>query len=150
MLRSAACVFAAAAMAAPAAAAGGALDVSRAWTPAVEQTGRDSPVYMTITNRADAPDSLLRVRCPMDVADFTEKDTTDRGEGGLAMREVKSIAIPANGTATLAPDGDHLTLLHVRQVLREGQTFTCSLVFQKAGTIPVEVTVAPPGAKAAP
>lgn len=143
-------LFAAVVVATPAAAEGVALDVSRAWTPAVDQTGRDLPVYMTITNRADAPDSLVRVRCPMDIADFTEKDATDHGEGGVAMREVKSIGIPANGTATLAPDGYHLTLLHVRQMLREGQTFTCSLVFQTAGTVAVEVKVAPRGAKAAP
>ncbi|MBN9510487.1 MAG: copper chaperone PCu(A)C [Alphaproteobacteria bacterium] len=148
MLRIVAGLFAAVAVAAPAAAAEGfAVDVSMAWTPPVEKTGQDSPVYMTITNRADEPDNLVRVRCPMDLADFTEKDATDHGEGGTAIREVKSIPIPAKGTASLAPDGYHLRLLHVRQILREGQTFTCSLVFQKAGTIPVEVKVAAAGAK---
>lgn len=146
-------LLAAAIVAGPAMAAdtsGGTIELSRAWTLATAQTGGDSPVYMTVTNRGDAPDSLVRVRCPTDLADFTEKQATDRGEGGTAMREVKSFAIPANGATTLMPGGNHLMLLHVRKPLQDGQTFTCSVTFQKAGTVPVEVKVAPSGAKEAP
>ena len=120
-----------------------AIEVSRAWTPASAQTRVDAPVYMTIANRSDGSDSLVRVRCP--VADFSEKHMTDRGEGGLAMREVRAIAIPAGATVTLAPRGLHLMLLHTRQVLQPGETFTCSVIFQKAGAVSVEVTVAPAG-----
>ena len=150
-MRWAAAGFLAASVAAvPAAAAEGAIDVSRAWTPASGQARVDAPIYMTVTNHGDAPDSLVRVRCPADLADATEKHASDRGEGGTAMREVKSLAVPAGGTVTLAPDGSHLMLLNVREPLREGQTFKCSLVFQRAGTIPVEVRVAPGGAKEAP
>ena len=121
------------------------VEVSNAWTPASAQTRIDVPVYMTVANRTDAPDSLLRVRCP--VADFAEKHVTDRGEGGVAMREVKAIAIPPGTTVTLAPRGPHLMLLHTKQALQPGETFTCSVVFQKAGTVPVEVTVALGGAE---
>lgn len=126
------------------------IGLSSAWTPAKAQAGGDQPVYLTITNRGDTPDSLTRVRCPTDLADFTEKHATDRGEGGTAMREVKTFTIPAHGTMRLVPEADHLMLLHVRAPLQEGQTFTCSLVFQKAGTIAVDVKVAPSGAKEAP
>ena len=119
----------------------GAVELSKAWTPAAAQPRGDQPVYLTITNHADAPDTLTRVRCPSEIADFTEKHATDRGEGGLAMREVKSFAVPAGGTTALAPEGNHLMLLHLRAPLQDGQTFTCSLVFQKAGTVPVEVKV---------
>ncbi len=122
-----------------------AIEVTNAWTPALAQTRVDTPVYMTIANRTDAPDSLVRVRCP--VADFAEKHVTDRGEGGFAMREVKAIAVPAGGTVTLAPKAAHLMLLHTKQALQPGETFTCSVVFQKAGAIPVEVTVASDGAE---
>ena len=123
---------------------GASIEVSKAWTPAAAQTRVDTPIYMTIANRSDTPDSLVRVRCP--VSNFAEKHVTDRGEGGFAMREVKAIAIPAGGTVTLAPRGVHLMLLHTTQALQPGETFTCSVVFQKAGTMPIEVTVAPEGA----
>ena len=143
-------ILLAVAAATPAAAAEGGIEVSRAWTPAVTQTRVDSPLYMTVANRGDAPDTLLRARCPTDLADFTEKHVTDRGEGGLAMREVKTFPIPARGTLTLVPNGNHLMLLGVREPLREGRTFTCSVAFQKAGTFQVEVKVAADGAKEAP
>lgn len=121
----------------------GAIEVSNAWTPASAQSRVDAPVYMVIANRTDGPDSLVRVRCP--VADFSEKHVTDRGEGGYAMREVKAIPIPPGAVVTLAPRGPHLMLLHTKQALAAGETFTCSVVFQKAGAVPVEVTVTPPG-----
>jgi copper(I)-binding protein len=127
-----------------------AIALSAAWTPATSQSRVDTPLFMTIANRGDAADSLLRVRCPASIADFTEKHVTDRGEGGLAMREVKSFAIPPQGTVALAPGGNHLMLLQVREPLTVGQTFTCSIVFQNAGTVSVEVLVAPADAKAAP
>lgn len=134
-----------AAMPAMAARAQSAIEVSNAWTPASAQARVDAPLYMMIANRSDGPDSLVRVRCP--VADFAEKHATDRGEGGYAMREVKAIAIPAGATVTLAPRGFHLMLLHTKQALQPGETFTCSVVFQKAGAVPVEVAVAPGGAE---
>jgi copper(I)-binding protein len=142
-------LLAATVLAIPARAADSTIDLSRAWTPPVSQTGGNSPLYMTITNHGDAPDSLVRTRCPTNLADFTEKHGTDRGEGGTAMREVKSFTVPAGGTMTLAPGGNHLMLLHVREPLREGQTFTCLVAFQKAGTVPVEVKVAASGATGA-
>lgn len=116
------------------------IEISNAWTPASAQARVDTPVYMTIVNRGDGPDSLLRVRCP--VADFAEKHVTDRGEGGFAMREVKAIAISGGATVILAPRASHLMLLHTTQTLQPGTTFTCSVVFQKAGAVAVDVTVA--------
>ena len=77
---------------------------------------------MTIANKGDGLDSLLRVRCP--VADFAEKHVTDRGEGGYAMREVKAVAVPPGAVVTLAPRGAHLMLLHTKQALQPGETFT--------------------------
>ena len=121
----------------------GAVEVSNAWTPASAQARIDVPVYMTVANRTDAPDSLLRVRCP--VADFAEKHRTDGGEGGRARRGVKAIASPPGAVTTLAPRGAHLMLLHTKQALQPGETFTCSVGFQKAGTVPVEVAVQAPG-----
>jgi copper(I)-binding protein len=41
-------------------------------------------------------------------------------------------------------------LLNVREPLQEGQIFTCSITFQKAGTVQVDVKVASSGSKEAP
>jgi periplasmic copper chaperone A len=134
------------ALCAAAALAADAIEVRAAWTPPLARQGGDTPLFMTIVSRADAPDSLVRARC--DIADFTEKHTVDRGEGGLAMREVRAIPIPPGQTVTLAPGGYHVMLLHTKQPLAAGDTFACSVVFQKAGEKRIEVKVASEGAPA--
>lgn len=125
---------------APAVAAGNeALQVSNAWVPSSDQTGIDIPFLMTIQNNASDPDALVRVRCPF--ANFTEKHIVDRGEGSPAMRAIPSIPIPAGKTTELKSDSYHVMLLQTRQKLVEGETFTCAVVFQKAGTLEMEVHV---------
>jgi len=121
------------------AAAGDALQVTNARVPASEEIGTDLPLLMTIRNDAAAPDAILRVRCPF--ANFSEKHIVDRGEGAPAMRAVKSIPIPENKTTELRRDGYHVMLLQTRQKLVNGETFTCAVVFQSAGTKETEVQV---------
>jgi len=120
-------------------AAGDALQVTNARVPASDEIGIDLPLLMTIRNDAAEADAVLRVRCP--IANFSEKHTVDRGEGAPAMREVKSIPVPANKTVELKRDGFHVMLLQTRQKLVDGETFTCAVVFQKAGTKETEVQV---------
>ena len=115
-----------------------AVKISQAWVPPAQQGG-DLPLSMTIKNEADTADTLMRVRCP--VANFSEKHIVDRGEGAPAMRAIPAIPIAANSTIVLKPDGYHVMLLQTRQALAEGETFTCAVVFQKAGTIETEVHV---------
>jgi periplasmic copper chaperone A len=121
------------------AAAGDALQVTNARVPASDEVGIDLPLVMTIRNDAAEADAILRVRCPF--ANFSEKHTVDRGEGAPAMREIKSIPIPENKTIELKRDGYHVMLLQTRQKLVDGETFTCAVVFQKAGTKETEVQV---------
>ena len=116
-----------------------ALQISEAWVPAANRIGIDVPLLMTIKNSSDDADSLLRVRCP--VANFAEKHTVDRGEGSPAMRAISSIPVAPRTGLVLKPDQYHLMLLQTRQPLVAGETFSCSVVFQKAGTIETEVHV---------
>ena len=121
------------------AAAGDALQVTNARVPASDEIGIDLPLLMTIRNDAAVADAILRVRCPF--ANFSVKHTVDRGEGAPAMREVKSIPVPENRTIELKPDGYHVMLLQTRQKLADGETFTCAVVFQQAGTRETEVQI---------
>lgn len=119
--------------------AGDVLQVTNARVPASDEIGIDLPLLMTIRNDAAEGDAISRVRCPF--ANFSEKHTVDRGEGAPAMRAVKSIPIPENKTTELKRDGYHVMLLQTRQKLVKGETFTCAVVFQKAGTEEAEVQV---------
>lgn len=115
------------------------LRISNARVPPSDQVGVDVPLSMTVHNDAAEADALLRVRCPF--VNFSERHTVDRGEGAPAMRAVKSIPIPQNKTTELNKDGHHLMLLQTRQKLVSGETLTCSITFQKAGTKETEVKV---------
>ncbi|MBV8097502.1 MAG: copper chaperone PCu(A)C [Acetobacteraceae bacterium] len=123
-------------------AAGADIELQDAWTTAGGKAGGEAPLYMAVTNHGDKPDSLQRVRCP--VAWSTEQRVTDRGEGGAASRPVKSIAIPANATVKLAPGESYVALLQLKDPLREGDKFSCSLAFSTSGTKEVAVTVRAP------
>jgi copper(I)-binding protein len=57
------------------------------------------------------------------------------------MRVIRSIPIAAGGTTVLKQDGYHVMLLQTRQPLAAGEKFTCSIAFEKAGTVETEVSV---------
>jgi len=121
------------------AAAGEGLTLSEAWVPAAPEPGHDIPLLITIKNETTAPEALMRVRCP--VANFSERHTVDRGEGAPAMRSIPSIPIAAGSTLVLQPTAYHVMLLQTREPLEPGKRFTCTIVFQKAGSIETEVEV---------
>lgn len=115
------------------------LSLAGAWVPNTFEVGRDIPLHVTIRNDTDSPDALVRARCP--IANFSEKHTVDRGEGAPAMRTISAIPIPSGGEVALQPTGYHVMLLQTREPLEVGRKFTCTLVFQKAGSIETEVEV---------
>jgi copper(I)-binding protein len=51
------------------------------------------------------------------------------------------IAIPAGGTLTLGPGGYHLMFPDLKAPLKQGEKVAGSLIFEKAGTVPVEFAV---------
>ncbi|WP_035648098.1 copper chaperone PCu(A)C [Bradyrhizobium sp. ORS 285] len=119
--------------------AGEGLTLSDAWVPAAPEVGRDIPLSLTIKNDTSAPEALMRVRCP--IANFSERHTVDRGEGAPAMRSIPNIPISAGSTLVLLPTAYHVMLLQTREPLEPGKRFTCTIVFQKAGSIETEVEV---------
>jgi hypothetical protein len=65
----------------------------------------------------------------------------------MRMREVeKGLEIPAGGSVTLAPGGYHLMMMGLKGPLKQGSTVPVTLVFEKAGTIDVELAVEAMGA----
>jgi copper(I)-binding protein len=60
----------------------------------------------------------------------------------MRMRELdKGLEIPAGGTVTLAPSGFHVMLMGLKAPLKQGTKVPLTLVFEKAGSIDVELTV---------
>ena len=64
----------------------------------------------------------------------------------MRMRRISAIEVHPGEPAVLAPGGTHVMLMGLLKVLKEGQPFTMSLVFEKAGKIEVDVAVHKAGA----
>ncbi len=56
------------------------------------------------------------------------------------------IEVPAGGMAELKPGGFHVMFMGLKQPLEEGGSFPVTLVFERAGTVTVDVTVGAAGA----
>jgi copper(I)-binding protein len=64
----------------------------------------------------------------------------------MKMRQVKDIAIPANGAVELKPGGYHLMFLNLKGPFVAGETVPVKLKFAKAGDVEVKFPVNAAGA----
>ena len=65
----------------------------------------------------------------------------DMDMGGMTMREVARIPLPAGEAVALEPGGYHVMLLELAAPLTAGQTFPVTLTFEEGGTQEVQVEV---------
>jgi copper(I)-binding protein len=96
---------------------------------------------MAITNAGSESDSLVAVRAefPRVMLHVTEVDA----DGVARMSHVEAIEIPAGETVTLAPQGLHVMFMGLEDPFEEGEEVPATLVFEKAGEIPVTFNVEP-------
>ena len=59
----------------------------------------------------------------------------------MRMRQVKDIALPANGAVELKPGGLHLMFMNIKAPLSVGETVPVKLKFAKAGEVEVRLSV---------
>ncbi len=135
-------VLAANASAAPAAP----VSVSSAWTAATPAGAKVAGGYAVIANATANADRL--VGGSFEAAGRVEVHEMTDVAGVMRMREVTGgLPVPANGQAELKPGGYHLMFMDLKRQLKEGETLKGTLVFEKAGAVPVEFAVRPLGSK---
>lgn len=119
--------------------------ISDAWVRATSSAAPVAGGYITVRNDGDSPDRLLSVRTP---AAREVQLHEVRHEGGIARMRMldQPLAIPANGTVTLAPGGMHLMLIQPARPLEEGAAVPATLQFERAGPVDVTFRVRPAGA----
>lgn len=84
-------------------------------------------VYLTIKN-AGGKDTLtgVKVDIPGATADLHEM------RDGLMIIS-KKVVIPSQGSVTLRPSGSHIMIESMPRDMKEGSSFTLTLVFQRSG-----------------
>lgn len=104
--------------------------------------------YLSIRNDGNEPDRLVGGTAA--VAGRFEVHATTVENGVARMRHVEDgIVIEPGTTVDLASGGTHVMLLDLKQPIVKGTSFDGTLVFERAGTIPVQFSVEGFGAAAA-
>jgi len=123
----------------------GTLQISQPWARATPASAPAGGGFLKITNTGTAPDRLVSASSP--AADIVQVHEMKMDGSVMRMREVeKGLEIPAGGTVTLAPGGFHLMMMGLKGPLKQGTHVPVTLVFEKAGKIEIELSVAGLGA----
>ena len=124
----------------------GPLTVVHPWSRATAPSQKAGGVYLRIENASNQPDRLIGVES--DLADVTSLHTIIRDGDVIKMRPVQSgIEVPANGHIVLAPGGNHVMLIGLRQQLVQESTVPLVLVFEHAGRVEIEAVVEAAGSR---
>ncbi len=131
---------------APAETVAGTLAIRDPWSRATPGGARVGAGYVTIENRGGEPDRLLSAES--EVSGGAEVHETVMAGGVARMSPTGPLAVSAKGRLELKPGGHHLMLTDLKRPLKEGERFTATLVFERAGRVPLTFVVRGLGAGA--
>lgn len=124
----------------------GPLVIANPWSRATPVGARVGAGYLVVENRGAEPDRLLGAEAEVSAAGELHETVVD---GGIArMKPSGAVAIAPNGRLELKPGGHHLMLSGLKRPLVEGERFAATLIFEKAGRVPVTFAVRGIGAGA--
>jgi len=117
-----------------------ALEVVHPWTPApTKEAVENVAVYLTVKNAGASAERLVGAECPL--AEKVELVDLQSVAGMTLPTTVAALAVPAHGQLVLGPAGPRLLLHKLAKRLHAYDSFPVTLVFEKAGRMPVEVMV---------
>lgn len=123
----------------------GTLVIDHPWARATAPTAPVGGGFLTITNTGTTPDRLVSARSA--AAGMVQIHEMKMDGNVMRMRELEhGLEIPPGKTVTLAPGGFHLMLMQLKGPLKEHTKVPVTLVFEKAGSVDVELSVEGMGA----
>lgn len=118
--------------------AGGSIDVSGSWSRATPPGIEVGVAYFMIENHGEA-DRLISTSTP--IAKRAELHTHIKEGDLVKMRKLEAVDIQAGEPVMFEPGGKHVMLTGLQKALKEGESFPLTLMFEKAGSVELEVTV---------
>jgi copper(I)-binding protein len=123
------------------------LVILQPWVRATPGGARIAAGYVTIRNDGDAPDRLIGATAEA-AKSVTPHEMSMQGDV-MSMRALPDgVTIPPHATVTLKPGAVHLMMEGLQRALQQGGRLSGSLVFEKAGTVPVVFAILGVGAQA--
>lgn len=124
----------------------GAIEIGQPWTRATPPSAPSGGGYLVLTNTGTTPDRLIAVKSP--AADKAELHEMKMEGTVMRMREIeKGIEIPPGATVELKPGGFHLMFMGLKAPFAKDTKVPVTLVFEKAGSIDVDLVVQAMGAQ---
>ena len=124
----------------------GSLIIESPWIRATPAGARVAGGYVKITNNGQTSDRLIGGSLP--VAAEVQVHEMTMHDGIMSMRMLENgLEIDPGKSVELKPGGYHLMFTGLRDGLKENQTVKGTLLFEKAGPVEVEYSVAPVGAQ---
>jgi len=121
-----------------------AVSISDAYTRATVPGQKVAGGFLKIQNNGNTPDQLISASSPS-AGDVQLHEMAMEGNV-MKMRQVKDIAVPANGSVELKPGGYHLMFLDLKGPFVAGETIPVKLKFSKSGDVEVKFPVNAAGA----
>ena len=123
----------------------GSLEIGNPWTRATPPSAQSGGGFLTITNKGTTPDRLVAVRSA--AANKAEIHEMKMDGNVMRMRELeKGLEIPPGATVELKPGSYHLMFMGLKAPFAKDAKIPATLVFEKAGSVDVELSVAAMGA----
>ena len=124
----------------------GSLEISQPWTRATAPTAKAGGGFVTITNKGTTPDRLSAARST--ASDKVEIHEMKMDGNVMRMRELdKGLEIAPGATVELKPGGLHIMFMELKAPFAKDAKVPVTLVFEKAGSIDVEMPVQAMGAQ---
>ncbi len=125
------------------------LTIAKPWTRATPANAPVAGGYMTITNTGGEPERLTGG--DFGIAGKIEVHEMAMNNGIMTMRPLQNgLEIKPGASIELKPGSYHLMLMGLKGQLKQGETLKGTLTFEKAGKVPVELSVESMGATTAP
>ena len=118
----------------------GDLEIAHPWSRATPHGAKVAAGYVKVVNSGAEADRLISVSGEISGrAEIHEMAVDDNGV--MTMRKLEGLDIPAGGEVELKPGGYHIMFLELSDAKNEGERFSGTLTFEKAGTVEVEFAV---------
>lgn len=96
--------------------------------------------YFTVKNTGDEPDRLVKIES--DIAESVEIHNVEMNNGAMTMQpQSDGVEIPAGEELVLEPGSYHVMLIGITKSLVDGEEFTATLHFEKAGEVEIIVPI---------
>ena len=117
-----------------------AITVSQPWIKATDDPAADNGMTSAFAVIENSSDHDIRlVGASSDVAKMVELHEVVESGGATSMREVEGgIVVPADGSVTLDPGGEHFMLMGVTAPIRSGDLATITARFDDGSTETIE------------